>query len=290
MTDIKDQPAPEPTDGTPIWELVIKDMQERDQLGRERYGTPLQAHNGRDGLVDLYQELLDAVVYTRQLIEERGEPEAPHWEYACIEFTAETFMDPPTCPVCGALYVSTRGARAGKVHCGYCEVLRGNISEYEINRTPDCPPHKDVPPKEEFGYVDAVPDVHWSELPAVTGRMIKYPSPCRRCGATKVKLGELGRVFCASCGVFIGRWDGSPADAEKPDYIEAKVAWKVGYGPDGTPRVDCKITETPIVLHDLENPPPCEQCGARTSMIIDSFGKIWCAECRTFRGVLEDRR
>lgn len=70
---IKDQPPPTPKSSTPIWDLVIQDMQQRDQVGRERYGTPLQAFNGRDALVDLYQELLDAVVYCRQLIEEREE-------------------------------------------------------------------------------------------------------------------------------------------------------------------------------------------------------------------------
>lgn len=69
---IVDQPAPERTTGPAIWELVIADMHERDQLGRERYGTPLQAHNGRDPLVDAYQEALDLVVYLRQAIEERG--------------------------------------------------------------------------------------------------------------------------------------------------------------------------------------------------------------------------
>jgi hypothetical protein len=46
-------------------------MQARDHAGRQKYGMPLQAHNGRDPLVDLYQELLDAVVYLRQAIEER---------------------------------------------------------------------------------------------------------------------------------------------------------------------------------------------------------------------------
>ena len=35
------------------------------------HGTPLQAHNGRDPLVDAYQEALDLAVYLRQAIEER---------------------------------------------------------------------------------------------------------------------------------------------------------------------------------------------------------------------------
>jgi len=70
---VVDQPAPIPNDRPAVWDLVIEDMRERDHLGRERYGTPLQAGNGRDALVDLYQELLDACCYIRQVIEERGE-------------------------------------------------------------------------------------------------------------------------------------------------------------------------------------------------------------------------
>lgn len=68
---VEDQPPPVPNDRRPSWELVIEDMQERDRVGRERYGTPLQPHNGRDNLVDAYQEALDLVVYLRNEIEER---------------------------------------------------------------------------------------------------------------------------------------------------------------------------------------------------------------------------
>jgi hypothetical protein len=66
------QPAPRQAAGPAIWSLVIEDMRERDALGRARYGTALQAHNGRDALVDAYQEALDLVVYLRQAIEERA--------------------------------------------------------------------------------------------------------------------------------------------------------------------------------------------------------------------------
>lgn len=48
-------------------------MEERRHLGIERYGTPLQAGNGRLAVVDLLQELLDALVYTEQVAEERPE-------------------------------------------------------------------------------------------------------------------------------------------------------------------------------------------------------------------------
>jgi hypothetical protein len=70
---IEDQPAPVPNDKPAVWSLVIEDMQARDALGRERYGTPLQPFNGRDALVDAYQEALDLVVYLRQAIAERDE-------------------------------------------------------------------------------------------------------------------------------------------------------------------------------------------------------------------------
>lgn len=50
--------------------LVVADMRARDQVGRERYGVPLTAGNGRDQLVDLYQELLDAAAYCRAAMEE----------------------------------------------------------------------------------------------------------------------------------------------------------------------------------------------------------------------------
>jgi hypothetical protein len=66
------QPLPTPNSGRPIWELVIEDMRRRDAVGRQRYGTPLQAHNGRDALLDAYEEALDLCVYLRQVIEERG--------------------------------------------------------------------------------------------------------------------------------------------------------------------------------------------------------------------------
>lgn len=52
--------------------LVVDDMRRRDQIGRQRYGTPLTVDNGRDHLVDMYQELLDASVYTKAEILKRA--------------------------------------------------------------------------------------------------------------------------------------------------------------------------------------------------------------------------
>jgi len=66
-----EQPDPKLNDKPACWELVMKDMTDRDQWGRSKYGVPLQPFNGRDVIVDTYQELLDAAVYMRQMIYER---------------------------------------------------------------------------------------------------------------------------------------------------------------------------------------------------------------------------
>lgn len=68
-----EQPAPVPNDRPPVVPLVIADLQARMQLGIQRYGVALQPHNGRDALRDLYEELLDACTYIRQVIAERDE-------------------------------------------------------------------------------------------------------------------------------------------------------------------------------------------------------------------------
>lgn len=71
MSAVEEQPPPIPTKNRAIWEIVVEEMQERDQVGRERYGVPLTIGNGRDALVDAYQEALDQVVYLRKEIAER---------------------------------------------------------------------------------------------------------------------------------------------------------------------------------------------------------------------------
>jgi len=64
-------PEPEPNDGKgDVWKLVINDMIDRRSSGIDKYGKPLQAYNGRNSLVDAYQEILDAAVYLRQKIQE----------------------------------------------------------------------------------------------------------------------------------------------------------------------------------------------------------------------------
>lgn len=64
------QPAPRGT-GRAITPLVIADLEERREFGTAKYGEELTAFNGRDPLVDAYQEAIDLTVYLRQTIEER---------------------------------------------------------------------------------------------------------------------------------------------------------------------------------------------------------------------------
>lgn len=68
---VREQEAPKANDREHIWDLVIQDMKQRDADGAKKYGTHLQAFNGRNPLVDAYQEALDLVVYLRQAIEEQ---------------------------------------------------------------------------------------------------------------------------------------------------------------------------------------------------------------------------
>jgi hypothetical protein len=79
-----DQPDPISNDKPACWDLVIKDMRDRDDWGRSKYNTPLQPFNGRNVIVDFYQELLDAVVYCRQLIEEWQSVEALMNQYQSL--------------------------------------------------------------------------------------------------------------------------------------------------------------------------------------------------------------
>jgi len=89
-----DQPPPKPTGRRPSWDIVISyvealrhdhgalgvaedvvplvlsDMLDRDAVGRARYGMPLTSGNGRDHLIDAYQEQLDACVYLMNELDE----------------------------------------------------------------------------------------------------------------------------------------------------------------------------------------------------------------------------
>ena len=68
-----DQQLPVPNDRPAIQDLVIADIQERKEWGTKKYGTPLQAFNGRDSLLDAYYEVLDLAAYLKQALVEAEE-------------------------------------------------------------------------------------------------------------------------------------------------------------------------------------------------------------------------
>jgi len=51
---------------------IISDLKDRKALGIKRYGQPLQAHNGRNPLLDAYEETLDQCAYLRQALYEKS--------------------------------------------------------------------------------------------------------------------------------------------------------------------------------------------------------------------------
>lgn len=61
-------------DDPELVEALDADLDDRVQVGFHRYGTRLQTFNGRDFLVDAYQEALDLAMYTRGAILEQDGP------------------------------------------------------------------------------------------------------------------------------------------------------------------------------------------------------------------------
>lgn len=68
---VSSQPMSIPNNDIPIYELVKKDIDDYAEYGIVKYLIPLQANNGRDALIDTYQELLAASQYIRQLLREK---------------------------------------------------------------------------------------------------------------------------------------------------------------------------------------------------------------------------
>ena len=76
MDTTSPQPPPLPGE-TKILDLVVADLARRSEVGLRKYGTYLFSHNGRDALVDAYEEALDLAMYIRQAIEERDATSQP---------------------------------------------------------------------------------------------------------------------------------------------------------------------------------------------------------------------
>jgi hypothetical protein len=66
----KVQPMPTPGEQV-VLHHVINDLNARAEMGLHKYNTLLMTNNGRDALQDLFEELLDAVMYLKQFMLER---------------------------------------------------------------------------------------------------------------------------------------------------------------------------------------------------------------------------
>lgn len=66
-----DQPLPTTNDQPYVQDQVKDYIERRKQVGISRYGTALQPFNGRDALVDAFEEAVDLVQYLAQVIIER---------------------------------------------------------------------------------------------------------------------------------------------------------------------------------------------------------------------------
>ena len=64
----KPQPKPINDSGVIVIDMVVRDMCDRKQFGLDKYGTALCSNNGRNALIDAYQETMDLMVYLKQQI------------------------------------------------------------------------------------------------------------------------------------------------------------------------------------------------------------------------------
>lgn len=65
-----DQPLPTPNGHPSIQDALIERIEARKQVGIERYGTTLQPFNGRNAILDAFEESLDLTTYLLQVLYE----------------------------------------------------------------------------------------------------------------------------------------------------------------------------------------------------------------------------
>ncbi len=99
------QPEPPPIgDGAEVLPMVIADLQARSEKGRAKYGTTLRVNNGRNALMDAYQEAQDLTMYLRQKLEEEKRKKV------YVVMTFETHNDGST--NIDGIYSSEEGAKS----------------------------------------------------------------------------------------------------------------------------------------------------------------------------------
>lgn len=73
--------------GDDVLTRVILDLKARGVVGKLKYGTALKTNNGRNALMDAYQEALDMCMYLKQKLMEETKPMKTirEWQHACHE-------------------------------------------------------------------------------------------------------------------------------------------------------------------------------------------------------------
>lgn len=61
-----------PVNRKAVLPMVVADLTARIEKGTKEYGEPLTTFNGRNALMDAYEEQLDQVLYLRQQLSEMG--------------------------------------------------------------------------------------------------------------------------------------------------------------------------------------------------------------------------
>lgn len=106
------QPAPVGL-GTPVYpktlELFFQGLRQRRNFGIEKYGTELRAFNGRDALIDCFQELIDAFQYLTQ-------------EYIQREVEKEFLMK------CASFFLDLRRFWSGNIPIGDSAHIKGTLT------------------------------------------------------------------------------------------------------------------------------------------------------------------
>lgn len=60
--------------------MLLADLLKRTEMGTKKYGTPLRVNNDRNALLDLYQEIQDAIMYAMQCRMEGLEDGATYYD------------------------------------------------------------------------------------------------------------------------------------------------------------------------------------------------------------------
>lgn len=87
-------PQPDPKRGrASVTDAVIADLQTRREGGIKKYGNELESGNGRNALVDAYQEATDLALYLRQRVMEDQDREEARVELEKVKATVFKFRD-----------------------------------------------------------------------------------------------------------------------------------------------------------------------------------------------------